>query len=78
MSLTADFDLRPDDDAAAIEAGTRDVCCRCLAIVPWLYLDVCEGCLPDTWTATDRAAYRAEWNLTRYSPRRSWRKAHPR
>lgn len=60
------------DQLSAEEADqlTREdltVCCGCLALVPWLYLDCCEDCIGDDWTPEIRAQFRSETGDQPYS-----------
>lgn len=65
-------------EVAKVARGELTQCCGCMRLVPWLYLDSCESCLPATWTPEERAAYRTEYGLTAYDPDGPWRRPNPR
>lgn len=44
---------------------TAQICCGCLRIVPWLYLDSCEECI--IWPEEAREDYRDELHLAPYT-----------
>jgi hypothetical protein len=50
------------------ETTKSEQCCACLAIVPWLYLDVCADCIRNAqgWTPQIREQYRVDNDLAPY------------